>query len=47
MTFLQIWHVKHKICQLATDDLLNGLRAAGHINLPFSTKTLIQTPRKN
>ncbi|XP_028982090.1 uncharacterized protein LOC107040388 [Diachasma alloeum] len=44
--FLRVWHLKHKISQTATSDLLKGLQQSGQ-DLPATTKTLLSTPKRN
>lgn len=43
--FLQHWALKHQITHSALDDLLVGLKANGHTELPSTARTLLSTPR--
>lgn len=43
--FLQHWALKHQIQHSALDDLLVGLKANGHPELPSTARTLLSTPR--
>lgn len=43
--FLQHWALQHQIQHSALDDLLVGLKANGHPELPSTARTLLSTPR--
>ncbi|XP_053594757.1 uncharacterized protein LOC128667673 [Microplitis demolitor] len=44
-SFIQNWHIKHRVTREASDELLHGLQAIMGFNIPLTIRSIIKTPR--